>query len=198
MKKPFILGLTGSIGMGKSTTAKMFHDAGVPVWDADATVHRMYQSGGAAIGPLHSAFPDVIVDGGVDRGRLRDVVRSEPANLARIEAIVHPLTQADRTSFIAAHSGDDMIVLDIPLLYEIGAQRLCDAVLVVSVPADVQRERVLARGTMTQAQLDIIISRQIPDSEKRDRADYVIQTLDLEDTRDAVQQLIAKIRSRHA
>lgn len=198
MIRPFILGLTGSVGMGKSTTAKMFSDAGVPVWDADATVHRLYQPGGEAVAPLQLIFPQVIADGGVDRTRLREVLRTDPDALARLERIVHPLTAASRAAFIAAHKNDPLIVLDVPLLYETGIQALCDAVLVVSVPPDVQKARVLARGTMTGPELDLILSRQLPDSEKRARADYVIETLSLDETRVAVQNLIATIRNRHA
>ena len=198
MTKPFLLGLTGSIGMGKSTTAKMFAEEGVPIWDADATVHALYAPGGAAVAPIDAAFPGAIVEGAVDRARLREILNADKSALSRLESIVHPLTTASREAFIAAHSDADLILLDIPLLFETGADAICDAVLVVSVPPHVQRERVLARGQMTEAQLDLILERQLPDAHKRARAHHVIETHTLEDTRLAVRNLIAEIRSRHA
>lgn len=198
MNRPFLLGLTGSIGMGKSTTAKMFADEGVPVWDADATVHALYAPGGAAVPAIAEAFPGVVVDGAVDRARLRDVLHGDKQALSRLESIVHPLTTAARMEFIKAHSEADLILLDIPLLFETGADTICDAVLVVSVPAEHQRARVLARGTMTEAQLDLILARQLPDAHKRARAHHVIETHTIEGTRAAVRQLIAEIRARHA
>ncbi|MFT3690713.1 dephospho-CoA kinase [Paenirhodobacter sp.] len=196
--KPFLLGLTGSIGMGKSTTAKMFAEEGIPIWDADATVHDLYARGGAAVAAIERAFPGVVVDGAVDRARLRAALGGEKQALSLLESIVHPLTTAARAAFIAAHPEADLIVLDIPLLYETGAETLCDAVLVVSAPAEVQRERVLSRGTMDAAQLELILSRQLPDPHKRARADHVVETLTLEETRAAVRQLIEQIRSRDA
>ena len=198
MKKPFRLGLTGSIGMGKSTTARLFAEAGVPVWDADATVHALYAPGGAAVAPIAQAFPGVVVDGAVDRARLRNALGDDKQALLRLESIVHPLVQADREAFIAAHDSAPLVVLDIPLLYETGAETACDAVLVVTAAPQVQRARVLARGQMTPDQLDLILSRQMPDDEKRRRADYVIETLSLDQTRGAVQELIAKIGANHA
>ncbi len=196
--KPFLLGLTGSIGMGKSTTARMFAEEGIPVWDADATVHALYAPGGAAVAPIDKAFPGAVVAGAVDRGRLRAALAGEKQALSRLESIVHPLTTAAREAFIAAHSDADIILLDIPLLYETGADRICDAVLVVTVPPHVQRERVLARGTMDAEQLELILQRQLPDAHKQARAHHLIETLTLEDTRAAVRQLIAEIRSHHA
>lgn len=198
MSGPFRLGLTGSIGMGKSTTARMFADAGIPVWDADATVHALYAKGGAAVAPIAAAFPQAIVDGAVDRASLRAALNADKQALSRLESIVHPLTTASREAFVAAHAEADLVLLDVPLLYETGAEKACDAVLVVSAPPEVQRARVLARGQMTEAQLDLILARQMPDAEKRARADFVIETLSLDATRSAVQNLIAKIRSRHA
>lgn len=198
MSRPFLLGLTGSIGMGKSTTAKMFAEEGVPVWDADATVHALYAPGGAAVAPIAAAFPGAVVEGAVDRARLREALHTEKAALSRLESIVHPLTTAAREAFIAAHAEADLILLDIPLLFETGADQLCDAVLVVSVPAHVQRARVLARGQMTEAQLDLILDRQLPDAAKRARAHHVIETHSLDETRAAVRALIKEIRSRHA
>lgn len=195
--KPFLLGLTGSIGMGKSTTARMFADEGVPVWDADATVHDLY-AGGGAVAPIEAAFPGTVVNGAVDRARLRAALQGDKQALSRLESIVHPLTTASREAFIAAHAQADLILLDIPLLFETGADKTCDAIVVVTVPPDVQRARVLARGTMTPAELDLILARQLPDAEKRARADHIIETLTLEGTRAAVRALIVEIRSRHA
>lgn len=194
--RPFLLGLTGSIGMGKSTTARMFAEEGIPVWDADATVHALYARGGAGVAPVAALFPDAVKDGAIDRSRLRAALRADPGALARLEAVIHPLTAASRTAFIAAHPQADLIVLDIPLLFETGAEKVCDAILVVSASSEVQRARVLDRGTMTGAELDLILSRQIPDSDKRARAHHVIETHSLEQTRAAVRQLIAQIRSR--
>ena len=196
--RPFLLGLTGSIGMGKSTTARMFAEEGVPVWDADAVVHALYAKGGAAVAPVAQAFPGVDVDGAIDRPRLREALARDKQSLSRLESIVHPLTAAAREAFIAAHVQADLVLLDIPLLFETGANKLCDAVLVVSAPAEVQRARVLERGTMSSEQLDLILQRQLPDAQKRARADHVIETLTLEGTRAAVRELIARIRSQHA
>ena len=198
MTRPFLLGLTGSIGMGKSTTAKMFAEAGIPVWDADATVHALYAKGGAAVAPIEALFPQAVVDGAIDRGALKKVIAADKQALSRLESIVHPLTAQSREAFITDHRDADLVLLDIPLLFETGADNLCDAVLVVSAPPEVQRTRVLERGTMEAAQLDLILSRQTPDAEKRARADHVIETQTLEQTRAAVQALIAKIRGRHA
>ncbi|RWR11272.1 dephospho-CoA kinase [Paenirhodobacter populi] len=198
MSRPFLLGLTGSIGMGKSTTAQMFADEGIPVWDADATVHALYARGGAAVAPIAAAFPEAVVNGAVDRGRLRAALAAEKGALARLESIVHPLTTAARQAFIAAHADADLILLDIPLLYETGADAECDAVLVVTAAPEVQRDRVLARGTMTGEQLDLILSRQMPDARKRALAHHVIETHSLDETRAAVRDLIRTIRSRHA
>lgn len=198
MSAPFRLGLTGSIGMGKSTTARLFAEAGIPVWDADATVHEVYGKGGAAVAPLSAIFPEVIRDGAVDRDRLRTLLQSDKQALSRLESVVHPLVQAARQAFLLAHATEDLILFDIPLLYETGAETDCDAVLVVTAAPDVQRARVLARGKMTEAQLDMILARQLPDAEKRRRADHVIETLTLEQTRAEVRKLIATLRSRHA
>ena len=193
-----LLGLTGSIGMGKSTTAQMFRDAGVPVWDADATVHRLYTRNGGAVAPLSRAFPAAVVDGAVSRPALNAILNDDPTALTTLERIVHPLVQTDRDAFIAVHD-DPLVVLDIPLLFETGADEWLDSVLVVSAPADVQAARVLARPGMTQATLDMILSRQMPDAEKRARADAVIETLTLDATRRAVQDLISDLTgNRHA
>lgn len=198
MTRPFLLGLTGSIGMGKSTTAAMFAQAGVPVWDADATVHALYAPGGAAVAPIAAAFPEAVVDGAVDRTALKARLAADKQALFQLESIVHPLTTAARAGFVAAHADAPLLLLDIPLLFETGADAACDAVLVVTAPPEVQRARVLQRGTMTKDQLNLILSRQMPDAEKRARADYVIETLSLEQTRAAVQDLIGKLGAAHA
>jgi len=198
MKKPFRLGLTGSIGMGKSTTARLFAEQGVPVWDADATVHALYAPGGAAVAPVAQIFPEAVVEGAVDRGRLKTCLQGDKSALSRLESIVHPLVQASRQHFLQSHSDADLILLDIPLLYETGAEKDCDAVLVVTAAPDVQRARVLARGQMSDAELDLILARQLPDAEKRRRADFIIETFTLDQTRAEVRNLIANIRSGHA
>jgi dephospho-CoA kinase len=194
----FRLGLTGSIGMGKSTTAAMFADEGIPVWDADAAVHRLYEPGQPAAKAIEKLFPSVIdPDGRVNRPRLRGVIQSDPTALDRVNAAVHPLVRQDRAAFLAAHGDSPIVLLDIPLLYESGLSDACDAVAVVSAPADVQRERVLARG-MTEAEFALILSRQMPDAEKRARADYVIATTSLEAARAAVKDVIADLQRRIA
>lgn len=188
----FLLGLTGSIGMGKSTTAAMFAEAGLPVWDADAAVHRLYR--GKAVPVIAKLHPQAIVDGRVNRAALKNWISQDPTALSQIEAVVHPMVAQDRAAFIAAHARDDIVVLDIPLLYETGAQDRVDAVAVVSAPAEVQRARVLERGTMTEAQFETILAKQLPDAEKRARADFVIETLTLEGARAKVHSVISEIR----
>jgi len=172
----FILGLTGSIGMGKTTTGGFFAARGVPVHDADAVVHALYT--GAAVAPVEAAFPGVAVDGRIDRSRLGARVLGDTAAMARLEAIVHPLVQAAEDSFLqkARKAGAPLVVLDIPLLFETGAEQRCDAVVVVTAPADVQRQRVLARPGMTPERFEAILARQLPDSEKRRRAHVLIET----------------------
>lgn len=200
MPRPFLLGLTGSIGMGKSTTARMFSEMGVPVWDADAAVHRLYARGGAAVPAIAAICPQAIVDGAVDRTVLRDWIAAHPDGLSRIEAAVHPLVARDREEFIerAARDGADLVVLDIPLLFETGADAMMDATLVVTAPAEEQRRRVLARPGMTEDRLNAILARQMPDAEKRARATHVIETRSLDQARAAVQELVESIRARHA
>lgn len=183
------LGLTGSIGMGKTTTAEMFRALDVPVWDADATVHRLYR--GAAVAPVSALCPEAVKDGRVDRTALKAWIARDPDALARLEAVVHPLVAADRADFVA-QANAPLVVLDIPLLFETGAD--VDGVLVVTAPAEVQKARVLARPGMTEAQFAQILSRQMPDSQKRARADFVIQTVEMDKTRSAVQNLVLKLR----
>jgi len=198
MSGPFRLGLTGSIGMGKSTTAAMFAEAGVPVWDADAAVHRLYAPGGAAVPAITALHPSAVKDDAVDRAALKDWIAQDAGALSQIEGVVHPLVAADREAFLGDARGKPLVVLDIPLLFETGADAQMDATLAVSAPAEVQRARVLARPGMTEAQFDLILSRQMPDAEKRARATWVIETNGLEATRAAVQDLIETIRARHA
>ncbi len=198
MSGPFRLGLTGSIGMGKSTTAAMFLAEGVPVWDADAVVHRLYAPGGAAVAAVAALCPEAVRDGGVDREALKRWIAAEPGALAQLEAAVHPLVSADRAGFLARHGDQALVVLDVPLLYETGSAGQMDGVLVVSAPAEVQRARVLARGAMSEAQFVTILARQMPDAEKRARADWVIVTETLDGARAAVRGVIAEIRGRKA
>lgn len=176
-KRPFVLGLTGSIGMGKSATAAMFSARGVPVHDADAAVHDLYGPGGAAARAIGAAFPGTLApDDSVDRVKLRAAVLGQPEKLAALEALVHPLVRAVADAFLARHADAALALLDVPLLYETGGEARCDAVLVVTAPADVQRARVLARPGMTEAAFDAIRAKQMPDAEKRARADHVIDT----------------------
>ncbi|MBT8475497.1 MAG: dephospho-CoA kinase [Alphaproteobacteria bacterium] len=193
MKQPFLLGLTGSIGMGKSTTAEMFADMGLAVWDADAAVHRLYARGGAAVAPVAELCADAVVDRAIDRARLKDWIADEPGRLKELEAIVHPLVAKDRQAFIES-AESDIIVFDIPLLYETGAENWLDAVAVVSAPASVQKERVMARSGMTEEMFETILNRQMPDEEKRNRADFVIETVTLDGARAAVQDVVEQIR----
>ena len=188
----FVLGLTGSIGMGKSTTSAMFRELGIPVWDADAVVHQFYAPGGAAVGPLRAIIPQAIdSDGAVDRNYLRAAIAADPGLLDRINAAVHPLVAENRATFLAATAAP-LVVLDIPLLYEGGGETICDAVAVVSVPPETQRQRVLERG-MSEADFEMILARQMPDAEKRRRADYVIETIGLEHARSQVKDLVARL-----
>ena len=173
-----VIGLTGGIGMGKSTAAAAFRRAGIPVFDADQEVHRLQARGGAAVAPIAAAFPGVIRDGAVDRARLREVVTKDFAALKRLEAIVHPLVREGERRFLARarRKGYKLVVLDIPLLFETGGDRRVDQVVVVSAPADVQRARVRLRRGVTDAQARALIARQMPDAEKRRRADIVVRT----------------------
>lgn len=186
------LGLTGLIGMGKSTVATMFADEGVPVFDADAAVHRLQGAGGRLVAAIEAAFPDTTGPEGVNRTALGEAVLGDPAALARLEALVHPAVAEERRAFLKDHAGAQLVVFDIPLLFETGGESGVDKVAVVSAPADVQRARVLARPGMTADRLDAILARQTPDAEKRVRADFVIATDGpLDDTRAQVRALIA-------
>lgn len=190
-----LLGLTGSIGMGKSTTAAMFAEEGAPVYDADAAVHAVYSVGGAAVEPLGTAFPGVIKDGAVDRAALGAAVLGDPEALAKLEAIVHPIVGASRAEFFEAAAGSEIVVLDIPLLFETRGERNVHAVAVVSAPAELQRERVLARPGMTAEKLEAILARQLPDAEKRARAHFVINTGEgLEVARSQVKDILQRLR----
>lgn len=191
-----ILGLTGSIGMGKSTTCGFFREAGVPVWDADATVHALYGKDGDAVPAIAKLHPGAVADGAVDRAALRDWIAQDPTALKQIESVVHPLVAQNRMDFLTTHANAPLIVLDIPLLFETGGDALCSSTLVVSAPADVQRVRVLARPGMSEAHFQTILSKQMPDAEKRARASHVIETLTLDQTRADVNALIDQLTGK--
>jgi dephospho-CoA kinase len=188
-----ILGLTGSIGMGKSTTAKLFAEAGIPVYDADATVHQLYE--GEAAPAIEAAFPGTTVHGKVDRAQLSARVVHDPAAMKRLEAIVHPMLGASRQKFFedAERSGAPVVVVDVPLLFETGGEKRVDAVVVVTTTPENQRERVLTRGTMDDERLDAILARQLPDAEKRKRADFVVDTSHgLDPVRDRIRDILTQ------
>jgi dephospho-CoA kinase len=191
------IGLTGSIGMGKSTTADMFREAGAPVLDSDRIVHELYR--GAAAAPIEAAFPGVVVDGAVDRGRLAERVLGDPAALERLEGIVHPLVWAARDAFLKEQEekGARVVVYDVPLLFETGAEKSVDVVVVVSAPEDVQKARVLARPGMTEEKFAAILGKQVPDSQKRARADFVVRTdQGLDAARAQVQEILRILEAR--
>jgi dephospho-CoA kinase len=189
------LGLTGSIAMGKSTVARMFAEEGVPVFDADAAVHRLQGADGALVEAIEAHFPGSTGPEGVNRGALAERVLGEPEALGRLEALVHPAVAREREAFLRANASAPVVLLDIPLLFEAGAWREVDRIAVVSAPAPVQRARVLARPGMTPQKLDRILARQLPDEEKRRRADFVIPTGgNLEETRRAVRRILACLR----
>ncbi len=173
-----IIGLTGSIGMGKTETAKMFSQHGVPVCDSDATVHFLYDKGGLAVGPIQALFPEAVIDGRVDRDVLGRAVLGKPEGLKALEAVVHPLVGVAQRDFLAraASSGAAMAVIDVPLLFETGGEKRVDVVVVVSAPAEMQRERVMARPGMTAEKFDLIVKKQVSDAEKRRRADFVVDS----------------------
>jgi dephospho-CoA kinase len=194
-----IIGLTGSIGMGKSTAAKRFIALGVPVCDADAEVHKLYAAGGAAVAPIEAAFPGTTGSNGVDRQKLGAALLADPSGFKRLEAIVHPLVWAAERDFLRAEAarGAPLAVLEIPLLFEGKNEGRVDAVVVVSAPADVQRKRVLERPGMTEAKLDQILSRQVPDAEKRARAHYVVDTgCTIAETESQVDAIVTELRGR--
>jgi dephospho-CoA kinase len=189
-----VLGLTGSIGMGKSTTAKMFAEAGVPVHDSDEAVHRLYAGKAAPL--VEAAFPGTVTGSVVDRAKLGARVLGDATALKRLEAIIHPLVRADADAFLARHrnAGESIAVLDIPLLFETGGRGRVDKVVVVTAPAETQRERVLARPGMTEEKLDLILARQVPDVEKRRQADFVVDTgQGLDAARAAVKAIVAEL-----
>ncbi|WP_170370399.1 dephospho-CoA kinase [Ruegeria arenilitoris] len=190
----FALGLTGSIGMGKSTTANLFAQEGCAVWDADAAVHRMYAAGGAAVAPIRAAFPEAIENGAVSRDVLKRIIGADPTALKRIEVIVHPLVAQDREAFRQA-AKSEILVFDIPLLFETGGDAQMDAVACVSIPPDEQKSRVMARGTMTEAQFEQIRAKQMPNDEKCARSDFVIVTDTLDHARAQVQDVVRQIRA---
>ncbi|NBB49989.1 dephospho-CoA kinase [Rhizobium sp. CRIBSB] len=194
-----VIGLTGSIGMGKSTTSGLFAEQGIPVNDADQLVHDLYR--GQAVAPIQAVFPEVIVKGVVDRQRLSENLAKNPANFKRLESIVHPLVRACEADFLARHHkrGEPIVVLDIPLLFETGAEARVDKVVVVSCAEQVQRQRVMARPGMTKEKLDLILSRQVPDADKRARADYVIDTgQGIDMAREQVKTILEELRAKLA
>ncbi|MFD1195143.1 dephospho-CoA kinase [Seohaeicola saemankumensis] len=191
----FLIGLTGSIGMGKSTTARLFEDEGCAVWDADAAVHRLYAQDGGAVAQMAEAFPEAVIDGAVSRDILKSIITKNPDALRRIEQIVHPLVAQDRAGFIKATSAE-IVVLDIPLLFETGGENRVDATVCVSVDAETQKKRVMSRGTMSQDQFEAILAKQMPDAEKRARADYVITTDTPEHAAQQVRAVLADVRKR--
>jgi dephospho-CoA kinase len=191
----FKLGLTGSIGMGKSTTASIFSEFGCDVWDADAAVHRLYDKDGTAVAPISEVFPQVIEAGVVSRAQLRKLISADPSVLKTIEKIVHPLLVQDRADFVAI-SQSDILVFDIPLLFETGGDANMDGVACVWTTAEVQKQRVMERGTMSMDQFEVIRSKQLPADEKRDRSDFVIITDTIEHARAQVQNVLTQIRQR--
>ncbi len=188
----YVLGLTGSIGMGKSTTAAILAQFGLPVWDADGAVHRLYSAGGAAVAPIAALCPTALVNDGLDRTKLRAAIAADATLLPKIQSIVHPLVAADRADFIAKTDAQ-IIALDIPLLFEIGAEVMCNGVIVVTTAPDEQRNRVLARG-LTKAEFEMILSKQMPDAEKRKRATWVVETHSVAHVSAEIGRILAQIQ----
>jgi dephospho-CoA kinase len=188
----FVLGLTGSIGMGKSTTARMFREEGLAVWDADAAVHALYAEGGAAVPQVARLVPEAVVEGRVDRAALREALERDPSLFPRLEALVHPLVAEDRARFLSGAPGD-IVVLDVPLLFEKGIDEECDGVAVVSASAETQMARLLRRGLDREA-VELLLGRQMPDAGKRARARWIVPTETLEGARAAVRQIVSEIR----
>jgi dephospho-CoA kinase len=191
-----LLGLTGSIGMGKSTVGGMFRELGIPVYDADAEIHKLYARGGAGVEPIRAAFPDAVVDDQVDRQRLSKLVVGNDAEIERLEKVIHPLLSEGRAAFFekAEKEGHKIVVLDIPLIFETGGESRVHKIVVVSAPAEVQRKRVLARSAMTAEKFEAILARQVPDEIKREKADFVIDTnCSIEDTFAQVKKLLEQL-----
>lgn len=194
-----LIALTGSIGMGKSTTAKMFADAGIPVWDADAAVHKLYGPGGAGSDAIAQLVPDAVTSDGVDRSKLRAAILADNTLFKKIEAVIHPLVGQDRADFLQAARNDssDIAVCDIPLLFETGGNKAFDKVVVVSAPADIQRQRVLERPGMTEEAFQAILAKQVPDADKRAQADYIVDTSNgIEAAQKQVAEIIADLRGQ--
>ena len=198
--RPLIIGLTGSIGMGKSTVAEMLREEGVPVFDADAEVHRLQAKGGACVEAIAAAFPGSVgADSGIDRAKLGPMVLGRPDELKKLEAILHPAVGRSRAEFLAAHQDAKLLCFDIPLLFETKGEGNVDVILVVSAPAEVQRARVLARPTMTPEKFAHILSLQTPDSEKRAQADFIIENHgSLADTRDQLREILSELQNNYA
>ena len=197
LNRPLLVGLTGSIGMGKTETARMFADLGIPVYDADAAVHTLYEEGGAAVAPVAAAFPGAVTDGRVDRAALAALVLGNPAAHTKLEAIVHPLAAQAQREFTVQHIGAEMIVFDIPLLFETGGDARMDVVVVVSAPPEMQRSRALARPGMTDEKFAAIIARQMSDTDKCLLADYVVDTgQGLAHAEDQVRKIVAALKAR--
>jgi dephospho-CoA kinase len=195
--KPFIIGLTGSIAMGKSETARLFAAEGVPVHDSDAVIHKLYGKGGAAVAKIAEAFPGAVRDGAVDRAALSAEVAGDPKGLKKLEALVHPLVAAEREAFLAGAKGEAIVVLDIPLLFETGADAQMDALVVASAPAEVQRARALSRPGMSVEKFESLLARQLPDVEKRAKAHFVVVTdQGMDHARDQVRMILAAIREK--
>lgn len=195
-----LIGLTGSIAMGKTTTAGMIADLGLPVYDADAAVHRLYANGGAAVEPIGHLCPDAIVDGAVDRSKLKAWIKHRPDRLEDIEKIVHPLVALERQSFLesAKRDGAWAVLMDIPLLFETGSETAMDAVIVVTADQAIQRQRALERPGMTSEQLELILSRQMPDQEKRARADYLVDTgRGMKAAREQVHDIMRDLKAKY-
>ena len=193
----YLIGLTGSIGMGKTQTAALFEEEGVPRYDADAAVHALYEIGGAAVEPIGEMFPDAVREGGVDRAALGQIVLKDAAKLAALEKIVHPLAGATQVDFLNAQisAGASHVLLDIPLLFETGGHEFVDCVIVASAPADIQRARVLARPGMTEEKFDDILAKQVPDSDKRAAADFIVDSsVSVADAHRQVKEILAALR----
>ncbi|MDB6178157.1 dephospho-CoA kinase [Paracoccus sp. Z330] len=192
----FVLGLTGSIGMGKSTTAQMFRDRGYPVWDADRVVHDLYEPGGAAVDAVSALFPAALIENAIDRDVLKSCIAKDPTALTRLEQVVHPMVSENRQGFLGANRDALLVVLDIPLLFEGNMEPDLDGVAVVSTNRETQRARVLARPGMTESTFEMILSRQVPDAEKRARANWVIPTDTLDAANAAVDAICQEIEEK--